>query len=250
MVHQLRNYTLHLLCAIIALTLCPHVAKATDAEPGKQVQQSTTIVTGGEKSSIPHWTYLPKSYSDNAKQAVPLLLFLHGAGESGDDLNQVLQWGPPKRIVEGKHYPLIIVSPQCPDRKIGWNGKQLVMLIDELVAKYNIDRRRIYCTGLSMGGAGTFKIMETAPRLLATAVPICGRGNIENASKMTHQSVRIYVGSEDGVLQANQQITTAIKKAGGDVALTVYDGVGHVCWPAVYEDPKFYQWLLTQKRDH
>ncbi len=124
------------------------------------------------------------------------------------------------------------------------------MLIDELVEKYNIDRRRIYCTGLSMGGAGTFKIMETAPRLLATAVPICGRGNIENASKMTHQSVRIYVGSEDGVLQANQQITTAIKKAGGDVALTVYDGVGHVCWPAVYEDPKFYQWLLTQKRDH
>ena len=250
MVHQLRNYTLHLLCAIIAFALCPHVAKATDAEPGKQVQQSTIIVTDDEKSSIPHWTYLPKSYSDNAKQAVPLLLFLHGAGESGDDLNQVLQWGPPKRIVEGKHYPLIIVSPQCPDRKIGWNGKQLVMLIHELVAKYNIDRRRIYCTGLSMGGAGTFKIMETAPRLLATAVPICGRGNIENASKMTHQSVRIYVGSEDGVLQANQQITTAIKKAGGDVALTVYDGVGHVCWPAVYEDPKFYQWLLTQKRDH
>ena len=250
MVHHLRNYTLHLLCAIIAFTLCPHVAKATDAEPGKQVQQSTTIVTDGEKSSIPHWTYLPKSYSDNAKQAVPLLLFLHGAGESGDDLNQVLQWGPPKRIVEGKHYPLVIVSPQCPDRKIGWNGKQLVMLIDELVGKYNIDRRRIYCTGLSMGGAGTFKIMETAPRLLATAVPICGRGNIGNASKMTHQSVRIYVGSEDGVLQANQQITAAIKKAGGDVALTVYDGVGHVCWPAVYEDPKFYQWLLTQKRDH
>jgi predicted peptidase len=177
-------------------------------------------------------------------------LFLHGAGESGNDLNQVLQWGPPKRIVEGKHYPLVIVSPQCPDRKIGWNGKQLVMLIDELVGKYNIDRRRIYCTGLSMGGAGTFKIMEAAPRLLATAVPICGRGNIENARKMTHQSVRIYVGSDDGVLQANQNITAAIKKAGGDVALTVYDGVGHVCWPAVYEDPKFYQWLLTQKRDH
>ena len=250
MVHQLRHYTLHLLCAIIACTLYPHVAKAIDAEPGKQIQQSTTIVTNGEKSSIPHWTYLPKSYVDNAKQAVPLLLFLHGAGESGDDLNQVLQWGPPKRIVEGKHYPLVIVSPQCPDRKIGWNGKQLVILINELVEKYNIDRRRIYCTGLSMGGAGTFKIIETAPRLLATAVPICGRGNIENARKMTHQSIRIYVGSEDGVLPANQQITTAIKKAGGDVTLTVYDGVGHVCWPAVYEDPKFYQWLLTQKRDH
>ncbi|MBT4692228.1 MAG: phospholipase [Planctomycetaceae bacterium] len=248
--HQLHNYTLPLLCVIIAFTLCPHVAKATDAVPGKQVQQSTTIVTDGEKSSIPHWTYLPKSYNDNTKQAVPLLLFLHGAGESGDDLNQVLQWGPPKRIIEGNHYPLVIVSPQCPDRKIGWNGKQLVMLIDELVGKYNIDRRRIYCTGLSMGGAGTFRIMETAPRLLATAVPICGRGNIENARKMTHQSVRIYVGSEDGVLQTNQQITTAIKKAGGDVTLTVYDGVGHVCWPAVYEDPKFYQWLLTQKRGH
>ena len=250
MVHQLRNYTLHLFCAIIAFTLCPHIAEATDAEPGKQVQQSTTIVTDGEQSSIPHWTYLPKSYSNDTKQAVPLLLFLHGAGESGDNLKQVLQWGPPKRIVEGKHYPLVIVSPQCPDRQIGWNGKQLVMLIDELVGKYNIDRRRIYCTGLSMGGAGTFKIMETAPRLLAAAIPICGRGNIENASKMTHQSVRIYVGSEDGVLQANQQITTAIKKAGGDVALTVYDGVGHVCWPAVYEDPKFYRWLLTQKRNH
>ncbi len=125
MVHQLRNYTLHLFCAIIAFTLCPHIAEATDAEPGKQVQQSTTIVTDGEKSSIPHWTYLPKSYSNDTKQAVPLLLFLHGAGESGDNLKQVLQWGPPKRIVEGKHYPLVIVSPQCPDRKIGWNGKQL-----------------------------------------------------------------------------------------------------------------------------
>ena len=72
---------------------------------------------------------------------------------------------------------------------------------------------------------------------------------VKNASKMTHQSVRIYVGSKDRVLQANQEIAVAIKKAGGDVALTVYDGVGHVCWPAVYENPKFYQWLLTQKRD-
>ena len=249
MVHHLRNCIFHLLGLIITFMFCPYGVNATDAEPGKQVQQSTTIVTGGDKHSIPHWTYLPKSYSDNTKQALPLLLFLHGAGESGDDLNQVLQWGPPKRIVEGKHYPLVIVSPQCPDRKIGWNGKQLVMLIDELVGKYNIDRQRIYCTGLSMGGTGTFKIMETAPHLLATAIPICGRGNIENASKMTHQSVRIYVGSKDRVLQANQEIAVAIKKAGGDVALTVYDGVGHMCWPAVYEDPKFYHWLLTQKRN-
>jgi predicted peptidase len=91
MVQQLRKYTLHLLFAIITFTFSVHVVKATDVEPGKQVQQSTTIVTAGKKSSIPHWTYLPKTYSDNTKQSVPLLLFLHGAGESGNDLNQVLQ---------------------------------------------------------------------------------------------------------------------------------------------------------------
>ncbi|NMB81308.1 MAG: phospholipase, partial [Ignavibacteria bacterium] len=115
--------------------------------------------------------YLPVDYSDNNK--FPLLLFLHGAGERGDDLSLVKKLGPPKMIAEGKEFPFVVVSPQCPVNK-RWDTKVLIALIDEIVAKYKIDEDRIYVTGLSMGGNGTWRLATEIPDRLAAVIPICG----------------------------------------------------------------------------
>ena len=103
------------------------------------------------------------------------MLFLHGAGERGNDLNLVKKHGPPRLVEEGKSFPFVIVSPQCPENH-WWEPVALTGLLDEIVEKYKIDKDRIYVTGLSMGGFGTWSLAAYSPKRFAAIVPICGGG--------------------------------------------------------------------------
>lgn len=190
---------------------------------------------------------LPKDYA--SQPAWPLLLFLHGAGERGTNLEAVKKHGPPKLIAAGQAFPFIVVAPQCPNDR-WWEPVTLSALLDEIVEKYRVDRDRIYVTGLSMGGFGTWSLAASTPNRFAAIAPVCGGGEPYWARTLTHLPTWIFHGGKDGVvpLQRSEQMQQAMKKQGADVKLTVYPEAGHDSWTATYANPEFYDWLLTHRR--
>lgn len=191
--------------------------------------------------------YLPNGYRNTGKRW-PLILFLHGAGERGDDLDLVKKHGPPK-IVEKKALPFIVVSPQCPEGK-WWSNDVLIALLDHVVATYRVDPSRIYLTGLSMGGYGTWSLACEYPERFAAIAPICGGGNPHLAFRLVNLPVWAFHGAKDDVvpLEESQRMVNAIKKLGGQARLTVYPNAQHDSWTRTYDNPRFYEWLLSHRR--
>ena len=191
--------------------------------------------------------YLPKDY--DPKAAWPLVLFLHGSGERGDDLEQVKKHGPPKLIAAGREFPFIVVSPQCPKDK-SWEPFELTVLLDDLCEKYKVDPDRIYVTGLSMGGFGTWSLAAYTPKRFAAIVPICGGGDTAIARRLAHLPVWVFHGAKDTAvsLERSEKMVEALKQKGGNVKFTVYPEAAHDSWTETYENPELYTWLLEQKR--
>ena len=218
---------------------------AAEFKPGTQISQELKIKVGNKEATVGYWLFLPKSY--DKKKLWPLMLFLHGAGERGNDINQVKKWGPPKRVGEKKDFPFVVISPQCPKNK-RWDPAQLHSLVEHTAASHKIDRSRMYCTGLSMGGYGTWAMIAKYPKLFAAAIPICGGGNPATAKKITEVPIWAFHGDADGVVppSRSQVIIDAIKKAGGTKSkLTIYPGVNHNSWSKTYTNEKVYEWLLS-----
>lgn len=192
---------------------------------------------------------LPKGYGQK-DQSWPLILFLHGAGERGSDLNRVKMHGPPKLIEQGKDLPFIVVSPQCPTG-IWWTEKldTLIALLDEIESKYDVDPSRIYLTGLSMGGFGTWALACEKPERFAAVVPICGGGEWFLADRLKKVPVWAFHGGKDSVvpIELSEKMVQAVKRAGGDAKLTVYPEANHDSWTATYDNPKLYDWLLSHR---
>src|SRR6266705_2976151 len=120
-------------------------------------------------------SYVPKDYIRKGGQRWPLVLFLHGAGERGTNLQRVAIHGPPKLVKQGKEFPFIIIAPQCPEGD-RWHDDALLELLDHAIREYAVDKNRVYLTGLSMGGFGTWKLAVAHPELFAAIVPICDGG--------------------------------------------------------------------------
>jgi len=179
----------------------------------------------------------------------PLVVFLHGSGERGDDLEKVKIHGPPKLLAAGKDLAAVVVSPQCPTGT-RWNAEELAKLVDHVANTYRVDRQRLYVTGLSMGGAGTWSLITAYPDKFAAAIPICGRGDEAAAPKLAKLPIRVFVGGKDGERTVTncQEMTAALKKAGGDAELKLYPDLEHDCWTVTYDNPEVWIWLLAQKR--
>ena len=146
--------------------------------------------------------YLPSDYS-YSKKVYPLVLFLHGAGERGEDINFVEVHGIPKLIKMGKEFPFITIAPQCPfDR--WWSDKvyvkALISLIEKTKTQYNVDDSRIYATGLSMGGYGTLAIAMERPDLFAGIISICGGGDLKKIGRLEHMPIWLFHGDADTVV--------------------------------------------------
>jgi predicted peptidase len=218
-------------------------AEDQKAEPGKQEPQKLERTI---KVTMDYLLYLPKDYAE--KDSWPLLLFLHGAGERGENLDRVKAHGPPKLIAAGKELPFIVVSPQCRSR--GWQPHELSALLDEIVEKYKVDKERIYVTGLSMGGFGTWALAAHTTNRFAALVPICGGGDPNMARRLSHIAIWVFHGAKDPTvpLKRSEEMVEAIKKAGGNVKFTVYPEAGHDSWTEAYNDPQLYEWLFQQKR--
>ena len=202
--------------------------------------------------------YLPKDYSPRGNKKWPLVLFLHGAGERGTNLTAVAVHGPPKLAKQKKNFPFIIVSPQCPNGEI-WSNDVLLNLLDDVMARHRVDPSRIYLTGLSMGGYGTWSLVSEHPEKFAAAAPICGGGEpirfllAEGARKEALKSLPVWVfhGAKDPVvkLEESERMVNALKKLGNtDVQLTVYPEAGHDSWTEAYNNEKLYEWFLQHER--
>jgi predicted peptidase len=197
--------------------------------------------------------YLPDNYGTTQKKW-PLILYLHGSGERGNELSKVEIHGPPKLIrIDRKEFPFVIVSPQCPID--GWWTNELQIdtlnaLLDDIVLRYRIDKERIYVTGSSMGGYGTWRLASVYPDRFAAIAPICGGGCPDDATNIAHLPTWVFHGAKDDMVpvKKSEAMVAALEKVGCKVKLTVYPNVGHDSWTATYENPELYEWFLKHTR--
>lgn len=223
------------------------------AQPAFTHQSLETTLT--KEIKVGYQLYLPEGYDCDTEKMWPVILFLHGAGERGDDLDRVKVHGPPK-VVEGggKALPFIIVAPQCPAKQI-WDNDALITLLDHVLAGHRADPKRVYLTGLSMGGFGTFSLGLSYPERFAAIAPICGGGEwiktyVAKGAKpqaLKRLGVWVFHGLKDGVVlpEQSQIMVDALKKYGcEEVKYTTYPNAGHNSWTVTYDNPELYEWFL------
>jgi len=194
----------------------------------------------------------------------PLVLFLHGAGERGDDLARVRVHGPPKLTDEIPELTrCVLVAPQCP-LEDWWQAATLEALVDEVETLVEVDASRLYVTGLSMGGYGTWALLARTPERFAAAAPICGGGDLgrlweeyatgydlDGLLRARDVPVWAFHGDADTVIPVEESrlLVRALQGVGADARLTVYPGVGHDSWTRTYADPELWAWLFAQRSE-
>lgn len=194
---------------------------------------------------------LPDGYEADSSKKWPLLVFLHGAGERGDNLELLKKHGPPKLIAAGKKFEAIVVCPQVPLKSI-WNEHGVKALVDEMVKTHRVDTSRLYLTGISMGGFGTWDTALAYPDTFAAIAPICGGAGVGfvMAERIKDVPCWIFHGDKDGAVSVDfsTKMHGALVKAGSKAKLTLYPGVGHDSWTQTYDNAEFWDWLFAQKR--
>ena len=247
--------------------------------PGKQVVQSIELPAStstwdfeqgikgigdprpleeSKTDTLRYWLFLPVDYETQAQSGgAPLLLFLHGAGErgeeSGADIAKVKIHGPPRLLDNpefAKKFPCVTVSPQCKNG-YAWSPAQLMLLLNHVEKNCKIDKNRVYVSGLSMGGFGTWMCLNESPKRFAAAVPVCGGAKSEWAETLTDTPIWVFHGEKDTVVVPTLSATMveAIKNAGGKkILFTVFEGVGHDSWVPTYDNQLLYDWMFQQVR--
>jgi predicted peptidase len=192
--------------------------------------------------------WLPEGY-EGSDAKWPLLIFLHGVGEMGVNLKKVLNHGPPKLIEAGRRFPFIVVAPQSPT--LFWNPYAVNALTEELVATLKVDPKRVWLTGLSMGGNGTWMAASLRPELYAAVVPICGWGDFFMVRRLSSVPVWAFHGAQDPAvpIAKTQELIDSLKTTGAKPRFTVYPDAGHDSWTQAYDDPELWDWLQKQKKE-
>lgn len=244
------------LIGVILISLATGVLPAEPmAAAGGQVARSmerqvqTTV-------ALDYLLFLPGDYERDEGREWPLILFLHGAGERGDDINLVAVHGPPKIVGQKEDFPFVVASPQCPKGEV-WDPGRVLALLDELLESYRIDPERVYLTGLSMGGFGTWETGVAAPERFAALVPICGGGRAIDVflsggarrARLKEMPIWAFHGEKDEVVPPGQsmEMVEAFRAIGNrEARLTIYEQAGHDSWTETYNDPALYDWMLEQ----
>ena len=250
--------TIALLAALCCFSLAGLTVSAQDPTPDSVQQTESFSRKITTKVTVRYLLYLPKNYA--AKKGAnkwPLILFLHGAGERGTNLWLVAKHGPPKIVQEKPDLPFIVVSPQCPSGE-RWDPEVLLALLDRITARYQVDTNRIYLTGLSMGGYGTWSLGLTHPEKFAAIAPICGGGDAisvllpspKKLPALKTLPIWAFHGAKDPVvtLEESERMVAAVNRAGGQAKLTVYPEAQHDSWTETYRNPELYAWFLQHER--
>ncbi len=237
----------HVVSRCLAPTLIGLACAAFVNAEEKGGRQSAAALDTQVRVQLNYLISFPKDY--DSKESWPLLVFLHGSGERGNDLELVKKHGPPKLIEQGREFPMIVVSPQCPANR-RWEPIELAALLDDLIARHKVDADRVYVTGLSMGGFGTWALASYAPEKLAAIVPICGGGEAYWTRAFSHLPVWAFHGARDRAVpvERTEMMIEALKKHGASPLVTIYPEAEHDSWTETYNNPQLYEWLLSQKR--
>ncbi|MFJ2155361.1 prolyl oligopeptidase family serine peptidase [Streptomyces sp. NPDC087856] len=213
--------------------------------------QFRTFTVDDTGNNLPYAVHVPSGYQDDPSKRWPLVLFLHGASERGEDPSMLTVHGPVKQAAQGVDLPFVMIAPQCPAYST-WSCELdgLCALIDAVSGEYRIDEDRVYCTGLSMGGTGTWALAARFPNRFAAVVPICGAWMPEIAPWIAKLPVWTFHGEDDSniPIEHTDQVVEALKNLGSPARFTRYPGVGHDSWTRTYDDPEVYAWLLEQRR--
>jgi predicted peptidase len=226
--------------------------------------------TDAAHNTLPYRLLKPDGYEPTGKAIYPLVIFLHGSLERGDDNEQQINTSVQEfaKAEVRKRHPCFVIAPQCSltsawsEHKDGLptlkftekptEAMGLVLdLMDALGREFRIDPKRIYATGFSMGGFGTFELLARRPDRIAAAIPICGGGIVDRAGTFAKVPVWIFHGSADTIVppEYSRKMVDALRKADGHPRFTEYPGVRHNAWTQTYSNPEVLDWLFEQKRD-
>jgi predicted peptidase len=243
-------------------------------DPFTLYEARTFEYSGGEytKHPFPYRLLLPKDYDPTAAASTrkwPLILFLHGAGERGNENRRQLKYFPTDMVsaANRESYRTFILAPQCP-RDRAWSarnlrellgrtsrkqpvdeGKAVLQMLDKLMKELPIDPDRVYLTGLSMGGFGSWHLAALHPERWAAVVPICGGGDPATAGRIKKIPIWVFHGGKDRVVppKLSRVMVEALKKAGGKPRYTEFPEAGHNSWNPGYRHPEFLPWLFKQR---
>ena len=210
---------------------------------------------------LPYLSYFPQDYDSKSGKTWPLMLFLHGAGERGTNVQRVAIHGPLSLVKKGMNFPFIIIAPLCPAKKV-WQSENLLRLLDHTQAKFAVDPGRVYVTGLSMGGYGTWHLVVDHPERFAAAAPICGGDSLisvllaksyetNRLAELRQVGIWAFHGAKDPTVppEESERMINLLKKVGcEDVKLTLYPEAQHNSWAQTYTNPELYEWLLRHER--
>ncbi len=213
-------------------------------------QQSAHQVILKPELELQYLLYLPDGYASDSESEFPLLLFLHGGGESGSDLDRVKTHGPPSMIEEGHSFPFLVLTPQNPHPRKLWNETALVALLDKIEKEYRVDRSRVWIAGLSRGGYGAWRMAVQYPDRFAALVAICGETPDHYARWLGQMPIWVFHGEEDRTISIREsdEMVAALRKNGNPVRYTKYPDTGHNAWDKAFSAPELYTWLLAQKK--
>lgn len=225
----------------------PSAAQQRAQHPVQSMSEHRFAIEG--KPVLPYRRFAPAGLDAGAR--APLVLFLHGAGERGDDNRAQLRHGVREFVEPARQAarPCFVVAPQCP-AGVWWDVDLLLELASTLAAEPGVDPDRVYVTGLSMGGYATWRMIARRPDLFAAAIPICGGGEPAAAAVLRDLPIWAFHGDADRVVprDLSRSMVDAIRKAGGVAKYTEYPGVGHDSWTATYDDDDVHAWLFEQRR--
>ena len=213
-------------------------------QPGQLSENSLGDANVSEKEKIPYLVSTPAGYNKDKKAVHPAILFLHGGDRSNTRHH-------PKKYAKKAEidFPFIVIAPHCTG-SCRWGNVDFDELLNEIGKKYRIDKKRVYITGYSMGGYGTWSAISRFPDLFAAAAPLAGGGNDQIICKAKGLPIRAYHGDEDRVIPHSESVklVDALKKCDGNAELITIKGGNHGIWPAIFQDAEFYEWLLGHKK--
>lgn len=217
-----------------------------DEKPGAPLQAGSATVRSDIE--IRYWLYLPDGYETSPEEKFPLILFLHGGGESGDDLELVKKHGIPKELINGRKLPCIVLAPQNPYRDGLWDDRALYAFLEDRLKELRVDESRIYLAGMSRGGHGVYRLAVQHPRRFAAVVMVCGGGPISYAKWAKDTPFWFFHGDSDPVVptEESRRLSAAIRDAGGEAKLTIYPDTQHDSWSQAFADDALYQWLFSK----
>lgn len=242
--------------ALIALSLFAAPVAAKKAPPAPLVPsiEGQTVQPPVAPGGLPYLLFLPKGYNANTAERWPLVIFLHGSGERGTDIEVVKKHGPPMLVEKDPSFPFIVISPQLPEEGKGagefWAIPPLDQLLDHALKSWRIDKSRVYLTGLSLGGIATWDWGTARPDRFAALAPVAAFGDPKRACAAKDVPVWAFHGDRDDAVdtRGDFEMVDALKRCGAHPRLTIYPDTDHWSWVPAYNDPALWMWMLHQRR--